>query len=113
MVDIASAGEVSRAPARGPGRLAMPARLRRAAAPLLWLGPAIALIAVVVLWPVYVMFDTSFKTFSPDGFLLGPAGWRNFSELFAEPGLSGILARTVIWVVAVVGVTMLVSLGLA
>lgn len=88
-------------------------RLGRAATPLAWLGPAIALVVVVVLWPVYVMFRTSFQIFSPDGFLLGPAGWRNFSELFAEPGLSGILERTVIWVVAVVGVTMLISLALA
>lgn len=113
MVDIASASEVSRAPARGPGRLAALRRLRRAAAPLAWLGPAIALVVVVVLWPVYVMFDTSFHNFSPDGFLLGPAGWSKFTELFAEPGLSGILERTVIWVLVVVSVTMLISLGLA
>jgi len=59
------------------------------------------------------MFDTSFKHFSADGFLLGPAGGRNFTDLFAESGLSGILERTVIWVVVVVGVTMLISLGLA
>jgi multiple sugar transport system permease protein len=113
MVDIARASGVSRAPARRPGRLPAIRRLRRAATPLAWLGPAIALIVVVVLWPVYVMFDTSFKHFSPDGFLLGPAGSRNFTDLFAESGLSGILERTVIWVVVVVGVTMLISLGLA
>ncbi|HEX4656907.1 MAG TPA: sugar ABC transporter permease [Streptosporangiaceae bacterium] len=113
MVDIARASGVSRAPARRPGRLPAMGRLRRAATPLAWLGPAIALIVVVVLWPVYVMFDTSFKHFSPDGFLLGPAGSRNFTDLFAESGLSGILERTVIWVVVVVGVTMVISLGLA
>lgn len=113
MVGIAQASGVSRAPARRPGRPSAIQRLRRAATPLIWLGPAIALVVVVVLWPVYVMFDTSFQHFSPDGFLLGPAGWQNFSQLFAEPGLSGILERTVIWVVAVVGVTMLISLGLA
>src|SRR5260221_11046097 len=59
------------------------------------------------------MFDTSFQHFSPDGFLLGSAGSRNFTDLFAESGLSGILERTVIWVVVVVGVTMLISLALA
>lgn len=113
MIDMARASGVSHAPARRPGRLPAIRRLGRVAAPLAWLGPAIALIIVVVLWPVYVMFDTSFQHFSPDGFLLGAAGWQNFSALFAEPGLSGILERTVIWVVAVVGVTMAVSLTLA
>ena len=102
-------------PAGSPRTRGLPVirRLGRAATPLAWLGPAIALVVVVVLWPVYVMFHTSIQIFSPDGFLLGPAGGRNFSELFAEPGLSGILERTVIWVVAVVGVTMLISLALA
>jgi multiple sugar transport system permease protein len=113
MVDIAQASGVSRAPARRPRRPSAIRRLRRAATPLVWLGPAIALVVVVVLWPVYIMFDTSFQHFSPDGFLLGAAGSQNFAQLFAEPGLSGILERTVIWVVAVVGVTMLISLALA
>ncbi len=113
MADITPVSGVSRAPSRRPGWVPAIRRLRRAAAPLPWIGPAIALIAVVVLWPVFVMFDTSSQRFSPDGFLLGRAGWQNFTELFAEAGLSGILERTVIWVLAVVGVTMLISLGLA
>jgi multiple sugar transport system permease protein len=113
MTDIARESGVLRAPARRPGWLPALRRLRRAATPLAWLGPAIALIVVVVLWPVYVMFHTSVQNFSPDGFLLGPAGWRNFSALFAESGLSGILERTVIWVVVVVCVTMLIALALA
>jgi multiple sugar transport system permease protein len=105
------------APARGPGRRTrrppLRSRLSRAATPLLWLGPAVALVGVVVLWPVVVMFRTSFQHFSPDGFLLGPAGWKNYRDLFQEPDLAGILARTVVWVVVVVSVTMLLSLGLA
>jgi multiple sugar transport system permease protein len=68
---------------------------------------------VVVLWPVYVMLRTSFQHFSPGGFLLGSAGTKNFRELFDEPGLAGIFARTVLWVVVVVTVTMLLSLALA
>src|SRR3954470_8197067 len=81
--------------------------------PLVWIGPAIALIAVVVLWPVVVMFRTSFQHISPDGFDLGSAGGKNFSNLFDEPDLGGVLIRTVVWVVAVVVVTMVLSLALA
>ncbi len=85
----------------------------RALAPLLWIGPALVLIAVVVLWPVVVMFRTSLRNISPDGFDLGSAGSKNFRNLFAEPALTGVLVRTVVWVVVVVAVTMLVSLALA
>ena len=88
-------------------------RVGRAVSPLLWVGPALALIGVVVIWPVVVMVRTSMQHVSPDGFVLGSAGGRNYSDLFAEPALSGVLWRTVIWVVAVVAVTLVLSLGLA
>jgi multiple sugar transport system permease protein len=88
-------------------------RIRHRVEPLVWIGPAVALIGVVVLWPVVVMFRTSFQHISPDGYVLGSRGWGNFTDLFDEPDLPGILMRTVVWVVAVVAVTMLLSLGLA
>ncbi|HWE09198.1 MAG TPA: sugar ABC transporter permease [Solirubrobacteraceae bacterium] len=88
-------------------------RLTRALRPLLWIGPAIALIAVVVLWPVIVMVQTSFQNISPDGFSLGSAGTKNYSSLWHEPALSGVVLRTLLWVVAIVTVTMVISLALA
>jgi multiple sugar transport system permease protein len=88
-------------------------RAGRAAQPLLWLGPAAALIAVVVLWPVVVMFRTSFQHISPDGFVLGSAGGKNYRDLFDEPDLTNVLVRTAVWVVVVVAVTMAISLALA
>jgi multiple sugar transport system permease protein len=88
-------------------------RARRHIEPVLWIGPAVALIAVVVLWPVVVMFRTSFQHISPDGFVFGSRGTGNYKDLFDEPDLGGVLMRTVIWVVLVVLVTMVLSLGLA
>jgi len=88
-------------------------RTGHAFAPLLWIGPAVALIGVVVLWPVVVMFHASVQHISPDGFVLGSAGGKNYSNLWHEPALSGVIWRTVIWVVAVVFVTILLSLALA
>jgi multiple sugar transport system permease protein len=96
-----------------PARKGTAARVTRAAAPLLWLGPAIALVGVVVIWPVVVLFRTSLQHFTPNGFLIGSAGMDNFRALFDEPDLRGILLRTVAWVVVVVAVTMLLSLALA
>ena len=89
----------------------MPA-LRRLA-PLLWLGPAVALIGVVVLWPVVVMVQSSFQRIGGEGFVAGDNGTDNFRRLFDEPDFLSVLLRTVLWVVVVVAVTVLISLGLA
>ncbi|MDE3134339.1 MAG: sugar ABC transporter permease [Acidobacteriota bacterium] len=94
-------------------RRALPVRAAYALRPLLWIGPAIALIAVVVLWPVEVLIHASFQNIASDGFVVGGAGWTNYNNLWHEPALKGVIIRTVIWVVAVVGVTMLLSLALA
>ncbi len=59
------------------------------------------------------MVQTAFQKISPDGFILGQAGWRNFVFLWQEPALSGILVRTSIWVLTVVVVTMLIALAMA
>lgn len=81
--------------------------------PLLWLGPAIALIAVVVIWPIVAMIQTSFRHITPLGIDIGSAGGSNFSAIFGNPNLPGILVRTVIWVATVVAITMVISFGLA
>jgi multiple sugar transport system permease protein len=81
--------------------------------PLAWTGPAIALIAVVVIWPIVSMIQTSFQNITPLGITLGSAGFSNFSQVVSNPNLPGILVRTLIWVVVVVTVTMLISLGMA
>jgi len=95
----------------------MPAALRRLnlarLAPLLWLGPAIALIGVVVLWPVVVMVQSSFQQIGGEGFVAGYNGVTNYRNLFNEPDFVPVLLRTLVWVVVVVTVTVLMSLGLA
>ena len=85
----------------------------RRLAPLLWLGPAIALIGVVVLWPVVVMVQSSFQQIGGEGFVAGYNGTTNYAHLFDEPDFVSVLLRTVVWVVVVVAVTVLISLGLA
>ena len=88
-------------------------RLGRAGATLGWIGPATALIAFAVIWPVYEMFRISFQHYSPDGFLLGSAGGKNYTKLFQDPNFGPVMLRTAVWVVTVVGLTILLSLGVA
>jgi multiple sugar transport system permease protein len=92
--------------------VSMPAAVRRLA-PLLWLGPAIGLIGVVVLWPVVVMIQSSFQRIGGEGFVAGYDGTDNYGNLFHEPDVVSVLVRTLVWVVVVVSVTVLISLGLA
>ncbi|MDH6623012.1 ABC-type sugar transport system permease subunit [Streptomyces sp. LBL] len=98
-------------PAHG-SRPARSGRLR-ALEPLLWLGPALVLILAVVIWPVVEMVRTSLMDISSTGVVRGFAGGDNYTELFAEPDLPGVVLRTLVWVVGVVTVTIVVSLALA
>nr|WP_104530781.1 sugar ABC transporter permease [Wenjunlia vitaminophila] len=81
--------------------------------PLPWIGPAVALIVLVVLWPVYEMVRTSFLKISVSGFVRGSAGLDKYRQLFDDPDLGSVLLATVVWTVAVVTCTMVVSLALA
>ncbi len=85
----------------------------RAMRPLLWIGPAVGLIAFVVLWPVVTMVQTSFLNVSSFGEVKGSNGWKNYTNLIHELAFKGVVERTVVWVVAVVGFTILISLALA
>ncbi|QKG25337.1 carbohydrate ABC transporter permease [Actinomadura verrucosospora] len=87
-------------------------RIGRALVPLLWLGPSIVLIAVVVLWPVIEMVRTSLLKFTSSGTSLGFHGTGDFTDLFAEDDLVPVLLRTLLWVVGIVIVTMVLSLAL-
>ncbi|MFD7472423.1 carbohydrate ABC transporter permease [Streptomyces sp. NPDC059837] len=109
---MSAAGTEHPAPAAPPS----PRRGRRtwrALEPLLWLGPATLLILTMVVWPVVEMIRTSLTRVSSTGQSQGFAGVRNYTDLFAEGDLPGVLLRTLVWVVGVVTVTILVSLGLA
>ncbi|WP_344583171.1 sugar ABC transporter permease [Nonomuraea roseoviolacea] len=88
-------------------------RRLRALEPLAWTGPAVVLIALVVLWPVVEMIRSSFLKINRRGVEQGFYGFANYDKLFDEKDFAEIMIRSVIWVVAVVALTVLVSLALA
>ncbi|MDH2391573.1 sugar ABC transporter permease [Streptomyces sp. HNM0663] len=81
--------------------------------PLPWIGPAVLLIALVVLWPVYEMVRTSFLKISSSGFVRGSAGFDKYRQLLEEPALPSVVVSTVVWTLVVVTATMVLSLALA
>jgi ABC-type sugar transport system permease subunit len=80
---------------------------------LLWVGPALLLIGGVVLYPAVELVRASLSRYSITGLRLGDAGWRNFSAVLSHPNLWTVLTNTVIWVVAVVALTVVISLAVA
>jgi len=80
---------------------------------LLWVGPTLALVAAVVVFPAVEMVITSMQRITSIGLDEGFSGAQNFRALFAEPALGHVVVNTVIWVVLVVGATVLASLPLA
>lgn len=78
-----------------------------------WIGPAVLMIFVVVVWPAFEMTRTSFQNVDVTGVNKGWAGLRNYQTLLKNPDLHGVLIRTLIWVFGVVLVTMLLSLPIA
>ncbi len=80
---------------------------------LLWLSPALVLIAGVVAYPVVELVKASFGSYSITGLRTGSAGLTNFSKVLRHPQFGTVLRNTAEWVVLVVAITILLSLGLA
>lgn len=87
-------------------------RTGRALTPLLWLGPSLVLICVVVLWPVIEMVRTSLQDITSSGVTLGYNGSTNYKDLFDEDDLIPVVLRTLLWVGGIVVITMTLSLAL-
>lgn len=80
---------------------------------LLWVGPALALILGVVVFPAVMLFNASRSTYSITGLRKGAAGWLNYRHVLEHPDLGTVLTNTLIWVVAVVVLTIVISLAVA
>jgi len=78
-----------------------------------WIGPAVILILVMVVWPAVEMVRTALHEIDQTGIAKGWNGINNFRSLLANPDLPQTLIRTLIWVSVVVVFTVLISLPVA
>src|SRR3954447_26696370 len=110
------AARAQAAPPAAEPRPVRRARLRGSTSPLvalLWLGPALLLIAGVVISPAIELVQASFTRFSITGLQIGSAGTGNYSKVLHHRDLVTVLTNTVVWVVAALVLTLLVSLAVA
>jgi multiple sugar transport system permease protein len=100
-------------PSPRPGRRRLQPGRAGIGSALLWLGPSLLLIFGVVIFPAIELIRASLSDYSITGLRKGSAGLDNYSDVLAHPDLWVVLRNTVIWVVAVVVLTILISLALA
>ena len=86
---------------------------RSSATPYLLILPSLLLTFWIVGYPVWDLANTSVHAVNRFGQLRDFAGLANFAKLFADPLFLPCLWRTLVWTVAVVGGTVLLSVPVA
>lgn len=81
--------------------------------PYLWLLPSILLMVIFVLVPIIVVFQTSFSEVSRAGVIKGFAGFENFEKVVTGTAFGIVLKNTIVWTIAVVGLSTLIGFILA
>ena len=65
------------------------------------------------MYPAVELLRASVSRYSITGLYQGAVGVLNYRRLFEQDALATVVANTLVWVIAVVGVTVVISLGLA
>ena len=77
---------------------------------LLWIAPAVILLAAFFIYPLVVTIILSFQKTDLLGNVTGWVGWLNYQRVFTEPDLLNTLKNNLIWLV--LATTLTVGLGL-
>jgi multiple sugar transport system permease protein len=85
----------------------------RAIEPYIWILPSVVLMAIFIIVPIYYVFKMAVSQVSKAGLIKGFAGFDNFSKVLSSSTFTMVLKNTVIWTVAVVGISTLLGFILA
>ena len=88
-------------------------RLGKRVEPYVWLLPSIVLMAIFLVYPILIVFKLSFSEISKSGVVGGFVGLQNFREAVQLPAFNTVMKNTIVWVVAVVGLSTLMGFILA
>ena len=81
--------------------------------PYVWLFPSVVLMVTMIVIPIISVFKISFSEVGRSGVVKGLNGIQNYLDMFAEPTFWHTLQNTVIWTVAVVGLSTIIGFILA
>ena len=90
-----------------------PNKLLSAIEPYVWLSPSVILMVVMIIVPIYTVFQISFSEVGRTGKIKGFNGIQNYLEVFEEAAFWTTLSNTLIWTVVVVGLSTVIGFILA
>ena len=85
----------------------------RSIEPYIWILPSVLLMAVFIVVPIGFVFRMSFSKISKAGLIKGFCGFDNFQKVLGSPAFSMVLKNTIVWTVAVVGLSTILGFILA
>ena len=81
--------------------------------PYIWILPSVLLMAVFILVPIVFVFRMALSDVSKAGLIKGFAGLENFRKVTSSSVFAMVLKNTLVWTVAVVGISTLLGFILA
>lgn len=81
--------------------------------PYIWLLPSIALMVIMIVIPIVTVFQISFSEVGRTGLIKGFNGLENYKDIITDPIFWRTLRNTIVWTVAVVGLSTLIGFILA
>ena len=81
--------------------------------PYIWLLPSILMMGVMILIPIFTVFQSSFSEISKVGVNRGWNGIANYIAVFNNPTFWNTLKNTLIWTIVVVGLSTAIGFTLA
>ena len=73
-------------------------RLGKKVEPYIWLLPSIVLMAIFLVYPIFIVFKLSFSEISKSGVVTGFAGLQNYKDAIALPAFKTVMKNTIWWV---------------
>ena len=81
--------------------------------PYIWILPSIILMSVFILIPIIFVFRMAMSKVTRAGLIKGFIGFENFAKVLSTPTFAMVLKNTLVWTVAVVGLSTLLGFILA
>lgn len=81
--------------------------------PYIWILPSIILMSVFIIVPIFYVFRMAMSEISKAGIIKGFIGFGNFSKVLKGSVFTMVLKNTIVWTIAVVGLSTLLGFILA
>ena len=81
--------------------------------PYIWIAPSVILMSIFIIVPIFFVFRMAFSKVTRAGLIKGFNGLENFQKVVGDAAFGGVLWNTLVWTVAVVGLSTLLGFILA